>query len=36
MRVSILLLTILTIGTIAQDTEVVIQLLSELRQEAVE
>ncbi|CAD8111967.1 unnamed protein product [Paramecium sonneborni] len=36
MRVSILLLTFLTIGTIAQDNEVVIQLLAELRQEAFE
>ncbi|CAD8105655.1 unnamed protein product [Paramecium primaurelia] len=36
MRVSILLLTILMMGTLAQDNEVVVQLLAELRQEAVE
>ncbi|CAD8122617.1 unnamed protein product [Paramecium sonneborni] len=36
MRVSILLLGILMLGTFAQDNEVVIQLLAELRQEAVD
>ncbi|CAK63959.1 unnamed protein product (macronuclear) [Paramecium tetraurelia] len=36
MRVGILLLAILMMGTMAQDNEVVIQLLTELRQEAVD
>ncbi|CAD8121654.1 unnamed protein product [Paramecium sonneborni] len=36
MRVCILLLGILMLGTMAQDNEVVIQLLAELRQEAVD